>query len=30
MIFNREEYFGDKTEEGPFIYENDKLLFSYK
>ena len=30
MLFNRQEYFGDKTEEGPFIYENDKLIYSYK
>ena len=30
MLFSRKTYFGDKTEEGPFIYENDKLLYSYK
>ncbi len=26
MLFARKNYFGDKTEEGPFIFENDKLL----
>ena len=30
MLFSRKSYFGDKTEEGPFIYENNELLFSYK
>ena len=30
MLFSRKTYFRDNTEEGPFIYENDKLLFSYK
>ena len=29
MLFSRKEYFGDK-EEGPFIYENERLLYSYK
>ena len=30
MLFSRKSYFGDKTEEGPFIYENNEVLFSYK
>ena len=29
MLFSRETYFGDETEQGPFIYENDKLLYTY-
>lgn len=30
MIFSRTNYFADGTEEGPFIYENDKLIYEYK
>ena len=29
MLFKRDTYFEDGSEEGPFIYENDKLLYSY-
>lgn len=29
MLFARKSYFEDDTEEGPFIYENDKLIYQY-
>ena len=29
LFKDRSNYFGDETEEGPFIYENDKLLFEF-
>ncbi len=30
LFNNRSTYFGDESAKGPFIYENDKLLYEYK
>jgi hypothetical protein len=29
LLFARKNYFGDKNEEGPFIFENDTLIYEY-
>ena len=30
LFNNRSTYFGDESAKGPYIYENDKLLYEYK
>ena len=30
LFKNRLSYFGDGSEQGPYIYENDKLIYEYE